>query len=174
MSSPKLYSLWNARLGEEERKFNVYSTPVCSQLLMPALPLLSLILGSNSPKSVPAAKMPNMLQLICIHHTTRRRQNRAGEWFLLLFSHKTVQAERERKSSWIEVPRAALLRTACLAAVQHMGKIFPVRVQSYWTLIILSHISICLLGPKISHFKSISYLSEKLGLHTFLLKLWPG
>lgn len=38
----------------------------------------------------------------------------------------------------------------------------------------LSHVSVRLLGPKISHFENISYPSEKLGLYTLLLKLWSG
>lgn len=38
----------------------------------------------------------------------------------------------------------------------------------------LHHVSTCLLGPKISHFKNISYPSGKLGPSTLLLKLQSG
>lgn len=85
---------------------------------------------------VPAAEMPNVLQVISIHHAAGRGQNRAGEWFLLLSSHKTVQTERERKRGWTEALSSSSPDSVPGCRAMY-GEILPVHIQSYWTLTIL-------------------------------------
>lgn len=69
-------------------KGRVHPTPAGSQLSLPALTHMK----RSSPK-VQKCQAP----VISIHHAAGKGQNRAGEWFLLLSSHKTLQTEREQR-----------------------------------------------------------------------------
>lgn len=159
--------LCKARIGEEGRKLHVHLAAAGCQLPMPAFSLLSLAWSSKQPQvCVPAAKTLNVLQLILIHHTAGRRQERANEWFLLLSSHKTVWAEREWKRNWTEVLKNLLLEQHIWLLCNTQGELSCAHPKLLDFYNPLTHVSVCLLTLKLSHFKSISCPSKKLGLYT--------
>lgn len=133
-------------------KGRVHPTPAGSQLSLPALTHMK----RSSPK-VQKCQAP----VISIHHAAGKGQNRAGEWFLLLSSHKTLQTEREQRrlnrstEQFLSRQRAWLPCNVWGDSSCAHPKLLDFNNP-------LSHVSLCLLGPETSHFK-ISYPSEKLG-----------
>lgn len=107
-------------------KGRVHPTPAGSQLSLPALTHMK----RSSPK-VQKCQAP----VISIHHAAGKGQNRAGEWFLLLSSHKTLQTEREQRR--LNRSTSSFSPDSVPGCRAMYGEILPVHIQSYWTLIIL-------------------------------------
>lgn len=80
--------------------------------------------------------MLNVLQGISIHHAAGRGQNRAGEWFLLLSSQKTLQTGGEQERGWTEALSSSSPSSVPGCRAMY-GEILPEHIQSYWTWIIL-------------------------------------